>query len=289
MASFKEERRVSFALRIPYRPHLTSRGTTILEPLASSSMMAHGWALRIGSGYALGYKEAKRVAECLMRRIKHSKTSFCVLGDVPASLDQAQNRCGCTAIVLHGTRMKLPEKIFAYSFVEFFRGETIFCVDVVGALQQWAQCATEALDAKYAGDANAWSNWCERYRADRWWPETVSEPQLRDEWDWTFRCGCEFEARAAQCGDWWQQGALLSQSSKVILSSNLNFGKWINDDFSPNCLFSKDMTFTEHRTKIYEDFLSDIGLASLVCRCRYGSKGVELRLSWFTCTVPDFN
>jgi hypothetical protein len=116
-----------------------------------------------------------------------SLPAFCVEGEVPLDLDQATNRCGCTAIVLCGVRMKVPEKIFAHSFVEVSCGPTVFCVDAAGALHQWALSAIGSLEKRHAGDANAWGRWCDGYR-DRLWPENIVKLQLREEWDWTFRC-----------------------------------------------------------------------------------------------------
>ncbi len=97
-----------------------------------------GWELRTGSGCALGYTEAKCFARSLMDRVRHdararevqefqksclglcrkSYSSFCVRGEVPMDSEVSGNRCGCTAIVLCGVRMKVPEKVFARSFVE---------------------------------------------------------------------------------------------------------------------------------------------------------------------------
>lgn len=48
-----------------------------------------------------------------------------------------------------------------------YLGAVILSVDAVGALHQWARLAVNSLDAKRAGDANAWSGWCADYRADR--------------------------------------------------------------------------------------------------------------------------
>lgn len=166
-------------------------------PISISSISAAGWGIRFGHGFALGFKEAKCFAQCLISRVRvetrenkryicqrsecPSLPAFCVRGEVPLDLDQATNRCGCTAIVLCGVRMKVPEKIFAHSFVEVscgaFRsrqqllmsfvdilGPTSFCVDAAGALHQWALSAIGSLEKRYAGDANAWSSWCEGYR-----------------------------------------------------------------------------------------------------------------------------
>ena len=58
-------------------------------------------------------------------------------------------------------------------------------------------------------------------------------------------------------------------------------GVWISDDSGPSCLFIESAEFDEQTVKIYEDFLSDLGIASLHCRCRHGVKGFELRLRWF--------
>ena len=57
---------------------------------------------------------------------------------------------------------------------------------------------------------------------------------------------------------------------------------WISDDSGPSCLFLENAEFEEHTVKIYEDFLSDLGIASLHCRCRHGIQGFELRLRWFS-------
>ena len=59
-------------------------------------------------------------------------------------------------------------------------------------------------------------------------------------------------------------------------------GHWVIDDASPMKLFVDGMTFEEQTIKLYEDFLSDLGLASLTCRCRHGPAGFELRLRWRT-------
>lgn len=181
----------------------------------------------------------------------------------------------------------MPEKIFAHSFVEVSCGPTSFCVDAAGALHQWALSAIGSLEKRYAGDANAWSSWCEGYR-DRLWPETIAKLQLREEWDWTFRCDCKFEMRRAGSGGWWQQhGSLVSHgiaNAERVLEQH---GEWVSDDFAPICLFAEVGLFKEQRVKIYEDFLSDLGISSLICRCRHDPKGFELRLSWFASVNPE--
>ena len=101
-----------------------------------------GWKLCLGSGNALGYTEAKSFAWSLASRLRRelrlnevrngrkdsewfsrsSLLAFCVRGELPIESEQVGNRCGCTAIVLCGVRMKVPEKVFAHSFVEVRRG-----------------------------------------------------------------------------------------------------------------------------------------------------------------------
>ena len=95
----------------------------------------------MGSGYALGYTEAKSFAKSLLDRVQReawqrevcscqevspklcrkSHSAFCVRGEVPKESESSVgNRCGCTAIILCGVRMKVPEKVFARAFVEVF-------------------------------------------------------------------------------------------------------------------------------------------------------------------------
>ena len=69
--------------------------------------------------------------------------------------------------------------------------------------------------------------------------------------------------------------------SKELHTELLNHGNWMSDISGPSCLFSKDAAFEEQTVKIYEDFLSDLGIASLYCRCRHGPRGFELRVRWF--------
>ena len=64
------------------------------------------------------------------------------------------------------------------------------------------------------------------------------------------------------------------------VQSAVRKGHWVIDDASPMKLFIDGMTFEEQTIKLYEDFLSDLGLASLTCRCRHGPAGFELRLRW---------
>ena len=110
----------------------------------SSVLTAGGWELRLGSGYALGYTEARCFARRLTERVgremqlnevrksdkysewlsRSSLLAFCVRGELPIESEQVGNRCGCTAIVLCGVQMKVPEKVFARSFVEVRRGSS---------------------------------------------------------------------------------------------------------------------------------------------------------------------
>jgi hypothetical protein len=87
--------------------------------------------------------------------------------------------------------------------------------------------------------------------------------------------------RRAGSGGWWQQhGSLVSHgiaNAERVLEQH---GEWVSDDFAPICLFAEVGLFKEQRVKIYEDFLSDLGISSLICRCRHDPKGFELRLSW---------
>jgi hypothetical protein len=184
--------------------------------------------------------------------------------------------------------MKVPEKIFAHSFVEVSCGPTVFCVDAAGALHQWALSAIGSLEKRHAGDANAWGRWCDGYR-DRLWPENIVKLQLREEWDWTFRCDCKFEMRPAGSGGWWQQHGSLVSNGGIASEGTLleQHGEWVSDDFAPICHFAKVGLFKEQRVKIYEDFLSDLGISSLICRCRHDPKGFELRLTWFASVNPE--
>ena len=130
MGEYNNNKRVLFAEDVGSRKCGKQRSAAI----SISSISAAGWGLRFGHGFALGFKEAKCFAQCLISRVRvetrenkryicqrsecPSLPAFCVEGEVPLDLDQATNRCGCTAIVLCGVRMKVPEKIFAHSFVE---------------------------------------------------------------------------------------------------------------------------------------------------------------------------
>ena len=63
-------------------------------------------------------REVQGLKKGCPRLCRKSYSSFCVRGEVPMESDVSGNRCGCTAIVLCGVRMKVPEKVFARSFVE---------------------------------------------------------------------------------------------------------------------------------------------------------------------------
>lgn len=131
---------------------------------------------------------------------------------------------------------------------------------------------------------------------------------MREEWDWTFRSvlpalnvgmrvtqlvrllsfflgACDFEERPAACGDQWCEAERLvgprAIRKKPHTELHQNHGSWMNDNSGPSCLFSEDAAFEEQTVKIYEDFLSDLGIASLYCRCRHGPRGFELRVRWF--------
>ena len=105
----------------------------------STIFASGGWELHMGSGYALGYTEAKSFAKSLLDRVQReawqrevcscqevspklcrkSHSAFCVRGEVPKESESSVgNRCGCTAIILCGVRMKVPEKVFAHAFVQ---------------------------------------------------------------------------------------------------------------------------------------------------------------------------
>jgi hypothetical protein len=146
MGEYNNNKRVLFAEDVGSRKCGKQRSAAI----SISSISAAGWGLRFGHGFALGFKEAKCFAQCLISRVRvearenkryicqrsecPSLPAFCVEGEVPLDLDQATNRCGCTAIVLCGVRMKVPEKIFAHSFVEVSCGAfplTSMFVDII--------------------------------------------------------------------------------------------------------------------------------------------------------------
>jgi len=279
----------------------------------STIFASGGWELHMGSGYALGYTEAKSFAKSLLDRVQRqawqrevcscqevspklcrkSHSAFCVRGEVPKESESSVgNRCGCTAIILCGVRMKVPEKVFARAFVEVGKkGGDVFSIDAVGALKRWAVQAIFGLDARRSGDSNAWSGWCADYRADRWWPGHAPELHLREEWDWTFQSSCTFEDRPASVGDDWREAGRLvgtiDDGKHAKVQSAVRKGHWVIDDASPMKLFIDGMTFEEQTIKLYEDFLSDLGLASLTCRCRHGPAGFELRLRWFATVNPE--
>lgn len=107
--------------------------------------------------------------------------------------------------------------------------------------------------------------------------------------------GCDFEERPAACGDQLcEVGRLVGHRviSKEPLTDATEFqthhaNYWLSENSGPSYLFSEEAIFEEHVVKIYEDFLSDLGIASLYCRCRHGAQGFELRLRWFIylCTM----
>jgi hypothetical protein len=78
--------------------------------------------------------------------------------------------------------MKVPEKVFARSFVEVRKNGHVFSADAVGALQRWAVRAISSLDARRNGDADSWSGWCAEYRARRL--DAVSMPNMHDAPPW---------------------------------------------------------------------------------------------------------
>ena len=88
--------------------------------------------------------------------------------------------------------------------------------------------------------------------------------------------------RPAGSGGWWQQHGSLVSNGGIASEGTLleQHGEWVSDDFVPICHFAEVGLFKEQRVKIYEDFLSDLGISSLICRCRHDPKGFELRLTW---------
>ena len=147
--SIGTRRSVSFGIGVGSK--FVSRGALIAEAKnkkldgdvsTSSVKTAGGWELRWGSGYALGYTEARCFARRLTEKVgremrskavrkdhkfskwlsRSSLLAFCVRGELPIESEQVGNRCGCAAIVLCGVQMKVPEKVFARSFVEVRRG-----------------------------------------------------------------------------------------------------------------------------------------------------------------------
>ena len=105
---------------------------------------------------------------------------------------------------------------------------------------------------------------------------------------------CDFEERPATRGDQWCAPRRLvghrgiCRERRTELQTYHGNYYWVSNDSGPNHLFSENSVFEEQTVKIYEDFLSDLGIASLSCRCRHGPQGFELRLRWFIFVATHF-
>ena len=95
--------------------------------------------------------------------------------------------------------------------------------------------------------------------------------------------GCNFELRGADFGDWWhKKGIFVTNGVSVEDPEPMQWrrGAWVSNDSGASCLFTRGAKFNEQRVKLYEDFLSDLGISSVVCHCCHAPQGFELRLCW---------
>ena len=266
------------------------------------------------AGAALLQTEQRAYGRALLRRLGQDAPGghprpWAVRGDVPY---EAENCRFCAMVVVGGVRMHLPEKLFGRNWLEIRHAASgvSLTFEAMGALQSWANLSTEELDEGRAGRA-AWSGKStERVDRAAWearW-DSAATLQRREEYDWTYRtvyrgelhaagvAGSE-SGRAARSVEYWlgfrpvclcatarNPGAAANGSS----ADASNPSRWVEAEGPDGPISSAALgaIVEETHTKLYEDFLHDLGLASLSVRFRRHEAGWEARLRWWAVVNP---
>ncbi len=287
--------------------------------------LGSGWSAVRSVKPALLQADQRAYGRALLQRVCGSyPRPWAVRGEVPY---ESENCKLCAMVVVSGVRMHLPEKLFGRSWVELNHepsGVTLV-FDAMGALESWADLSTRAFDEQRAG-RTAWSGKSVD-RADkaaweaRW--DSTARLQRREEYDWTYRTEYQGELYTRACHPGDSEDSSTTVRMPGYGSQTIEY--W--ETFRPVCLCTNKRTpsgkpgvpdrrnspstststfvweesqlqsedtvsmlgsvVEELHTKLYEDFLHDLGIASLALRTRRYEHGWEMRLRWWAVVNPS--
>ena len=256
---------------------------------------------------ALGQTDARAVARAVRAGLR--ERAWAVRGEVP--LEDDRSACGCTTVVFGGIRMHVPEKLFACSWMELRHAASgvVLCFDGVSALRRWAALSLELIDDRRAGQP-AWSGWsgdASQLRsawAESAWAETTAYSR-REEWDWSYRTDYAGTAHAgaAAAGLCERRVAVLEEHRLICAARKrpkadpeaaeaaLPWAACSAEEAEAAeggaaAWADADEATAERTLKLYEDWLSELGLCNLCVRLREFEHGWEVRVRWWFCLNP---
>ena len=282
------------------------------DPVASSSLaLGGGWSVARSAAAALLQAEQRAYGRALSRRLHApAPRPWAVRGDVPY---EAENCAFCAMVVVGGVRMHLPEKLFGRNWLELRHDSGLaLTFEPMGALLSWAELSRAELDAQRGG-GEGWSG-KSAGRADRaaWeggrW-EREARLLRREEYDWTYRTAYRGALTPSTgggggggCGGagvvFWERFRPLCLSSATLGaaatpaeeagSAAAQAEEWVELGEAGGIGEAElGPVVEESQTKLYEDYLHDLGLATLGLRFRRHERGWEARLRWWAVVNPS--
>ena len=286
---------------------------------ASLGALGGGWSGVCASNAALLQAEQRAFGRALLRCINgvHQRP-WAVRGNVPY---ESENCRFCAMIVVGGVRMHLPEKLFGRSWLEVRHAEsgTSLVFEAMGALQSWADLSIATLDESRAGrtawtgksadraDLAAWAN--------RW--DGAARLRLREEYDWTYRTAYRGDVLGQRRSDdvggaetvaYWESFRPIcmctsrrayspstsssnpsAASSRAVTEHHGGGVRWRELGEAEQLVEEAVLGAVqeESETKLYEDYLHDLGVATLSVRFRRHAHGWEARLRWWAVVNPS--
>jgi len=275
---------------------------------ATEHSLGGGWSLRLSTGPALGKCAARSLARAT-RAVVNADGSppwWAVRGDVPLDED-ASSACGCVLVVFSGVRMHLPEKVFGGSWVELSHAPSAvhLAFEPLAALAAWARASLAAIDDRRAGRP-AWSGWDvdAEQNAEAVFASGAEEYTRREEWDWCYNPVGYFGIARAGAGAAGLCERRLNERSRFQLihagvrPSGVSSSGFDEADLSGTEVEWEEaaelagapappgVALEEWSSKLYEDFLSELGLVRLSVRVARYETGWEARLRWWACVNP---
>ncbi|KAL1523364.1 hypothetical protein AB1Y20_018308 [Prymnesium parvum] len=278
------------------------------RPSASSGAPSHtplssGWTLVEARAAALGQADAKSFARSV--RASRGGGAWAVRGEVP--LEDERSACGCTTVVFDGVRMQLPEKLFGRSYLELRHAglDVAFCFDAMLALRRWAELSVGLVNARREGK-EVWSGWtCDAAALQHAWAQSAWAAEggrysFREEWDWVYRTDYSGSVHRGAAAEHSRQRSLAAQKHKLIrlgkpsepLAAEEPELAWDECDEAAAAAAQREFCdgeeepLCERELKLYEDHLSELGIARLSVRVRAWRCGWEARVRWWSCLNP---
>mmetsp|Transcript_2097 Transcript_2097/g.7300 ORF Transcript_2097/g.7300 Transcript_2097/m.7300 type:complete len:355 (+) Transcript_2097:18-1082(+) len=272
---------------------------------ATEHSLGGGWSLRLSTGPALGKCAARSLARATRAAVNDgSPPWWAVRGDVPLDED-ASSACGCVLVVFSGVRMHLPEKVFGGSWVELSHAPSAvhLAFEPLAALAAWARASLAAIDDRRAGRP-AWSGWDvdAEQNAEAVFASGAEEYTRREEWDWCYNPVGYFGTARAGAGAAGLCERRLNERSRFQLihagvrpSGVSSSGEaelsgteveWEEAAEVAGAPWPPGAALEEWSSKLYEDFLSELGLVRLSVRVARYEAGWEARLRWWACVNP---